>query len=246
MVSLPSGVDDAAIRAAAANRDKRRDIEGGRNGNATPATASIGGQRVECDAGIVHPFFGPMKVNGEGALRPQRGRSECSPQPFAAGPSRARRRRYATRRPQSVSGRPVGNKGSVPMPAIRPLLRPGVPAQQICKAVGRRALRIEKTAEPSEVIGHRAVVVARRRGSECPRPPSPGGGDGLERAVKHAAAGGDFHIRHFSLVAALTECDNKACWRCFRCCNRAPVWRFRSPHHFRGKSEMRTSEPKPH
>jgi hypothetical protein len=26
----------------------------------------------------------------------------------------------------------------------------------------------------------------------------------------------------------------------------ALVWRFRSPHHFRGKSEMRTSEPKPH
>ena len=24
------------------------------------------------------------------------------------------------------------------------------------------------------------------------------------------------------------------------------VWRFRSPHHFCGKSEMRTSEPKPH
>jgi hypothetical protein len=24
------------------------------------------------------------------------------------------------------------------------------------------------------------------------------------------------------------------------------VWRFRSPHHSRGKSEMRTSEPKPH
>ena len=27
---------------------------------------------------------------------------------------------------------------------------------------------------------------------------------------------------------------------------RIVVWRFRSPHHFRGKSEMRTSEPKPH
>ena len=26
----------------------------------------------------------------------------------------------------------------------------------------------------------------------------------------------------------------------------ALVWRFRSPHHFRSKSEMRTSEPKPH
>ena len=24
------------------------------------------------------------------------------------------------------------------------------------------------------------------------------------------------------------------------------VWRFRSPHYLRGKSEMRTSEPKPH
>jgi len=24
------------------------------------------------------------------------------------------------------------------------------------------------------------------------------------------------------------------------------VWRFRSPHHFRGKFGMRTSEPKPH
>ena len=24
------------------------------------------------------------------------------------------------------------------------------------------------------------------------------------------------------------------------------VWRFRSPHHFCGKSEMWTSEPKPH
>ena len=28
--------------------------------------------------------------------------------------------------------------------------------------------------------------------------------------------------------------------------NHRLVWRFRSSHHFRGKSEMRTSEPKPH
>ena len=28
--------------------------------------------------------------------------------------------------------------------------------------------------------------------------------------------------------------------------SRILVWRFRSPHHFHGKSEMRTSEPKPH
>ena len=34
-----------------------------------------------------------------------------------------------------------------------------------------------------------------------------------------------------------TGCDNKASRRYLRCCNRALVWRFRSPHHFRSKSE---------
>jgi NAD(P)-dependent dehydrogenase (short-subunit alcohol dehydrogenase family) len=66
------------------------------------------------------------------------------------------------------------------------------------------------------------------------------------RRLFHPAArhrGGGLAHRASAALGLVLQCRDQAVRRAVV---RSLVWRFRSPHHFRGRSEMRTSEPKPH
>jgi hypothetical protein len=125
--------------------------------------------------------FGPMKVNGE-ARSDQKGSvrtftpAVCNR--TVACPTNEIRHSLPAIRAARRPGRPFG------------LAAAGVPAEQLCNAIGRRAVRIEKL-QAVEVIRHRAVVIARPRGANAKTAESSGGDSG--ESSEHAAAG-DFHI----------------------------------------------------
>jgi hypothetical protein len=147
-------------------------------------------QRVECDAWIAHPFR-PDESKRRGALRPER-----------VGQNVHARRLQQNRRVPDERDTPLGARNPCRRPVgirarcpCRPfgLAAADVPAQQLCNAIGRRAVRIEKP-QAVEVIRHRAVVVARRRGANAKTAESSGNGG---ESGEHAAPG-DFHMRRFS------------------------------------------------